>query len=423
MLSSILDSKLLEVEECSRTCRFFALLMSLSLLWQVAGFMFWFPFPQDLYYAAVALCFLYIIVGGIRFDIRFLLFTIVLGLNAFLVSTNPVFSASTRFLFFALVLVVASPLIKTKRASLFRQHVFKYTFIGLLPMVVGSFLCFFIGVNFMPYFRLVGGEVYQEYLTDYESVGGVFSGLFTHSMILGLVAALWSAVLFIRYQQKSNIYSLLLFLVAASASLLAASRSAVLALMVAIFYTVYAIKETRDTKKLIIYGGLCMLAMMPVSDRILQGIVNKHEARIEASGGRINSREEQMMGRWEEFVSSPLWGIGFASVASKHAVGADGQIEPGISHLTVLSMTGIIGFLAYLSILVYAVKGVRNKPHPRAQVLMALFIVFFVHMWFEGYIFGAGAYSCFLFWLTISQCFDYRQLEDNEDSFLYEHVE
>lgn len=75
--------------------------------------------------------------------------------------------------------------------------------------------------------------------------------------------------------------------------------------------------------------------------------------------------------------------------------------------------------MSYIVVLLYAFKTTRRSNNARALMLQGLFMAYFAHMWFEGYIFGAGGILCFLFWLIVSQCFDYKYFERYGNRVLY----
>ena len=81
----------LQASPTSKVCKCLAIIMSIALVVQAAGFMFWFPFVKQLYYCAIVFNILYILGGGIAFDRRFMIFLTILGLNAFLLPIDPIF--------------------------------------------------------------------------------------------------------------------------------------------------------------------------------------------------------------------------------------------------------------------------------------------------------------------------------------------
>lgn len=391
----------------SNLCKFLAMCMTMVVMAQISGFMFWFPYIQPLYYLFIVLISFYILGDRIYLDGRVLAFLIILCINAFLLPTDPVFESKARYGLFLMVMIVCSPMIKTKRAIILRQYMFKYIMLSMIPLVVGSFFCFFLGINLMPYnIRNVANiNVFGEY----ESQGGLFSGLFDHSMTMGPVSVLVAIIFFIAYQKYSKKIFMVIFFCSAFAVVMAASRAALLSLIVSLFYIIFIAVNTSKYKKRII--GLLLVSILfsaPFAERAFTGIVNKQKDRLEYNDGKLNSRDNKFQARLNEFYDSPLWGIGFATIDERYDFQYNGQIEPGTSHLAVLSMSGIIGLVAYIIILLYAFNKVRRSNDFRALMLLGLLIAFFVHLWFEGYVFGAGSALCFMFWLVISQCFDYK---------------
>ena len=418
MWKSMEEMTVLQAVQAPKTCKRLAMFMSIALIVQAAGFVFWFPFAQQLYYLAIVLGSLYILGGGIVFDSRFMTFMIILGLNVLLLPIDPIFNAQSRYCFFVLVMIVCSPLINTARARVFRQYVFKYTMLAMTPLVVGSFFCFFFGVNMMPYNRGQFADIGM--FSEYESRGGLFSGLFAHSMTLGLISALVAVIFFVMYQKCNKKIFMVMFFCSALAVVMSASRAALLAFLVSISYITFFVSNTSKSLKRII--GLLLVGVLfaaPFAERTFTGIVNKQIGRLEENDGKLNSRDDKFQARFNEFYDSPLMGVGFVSIDERYDVQYNGQIEPGSSHLAVLSMTGLIGMCSYIVVLLYAFKTTRRSNNARALMLQGLFMAYFAHMWFEGYIFGAGGILCFLFWLIVSQCFDYKYFERYGNRVLY----
>lgn len=419
MWQTIEKINLIQTEPVPKTCKFIAMILVMALTIQVSGFMFWLSYVQPLYYLSITFVLLYVLGAGIKVDGRFLTFMIILGLNALLLPTNPIFESKARYVFFAMVMIVCSPLIKTKRAILLRQYTFKYTMLAMIPLAIGSFFCFFLGINMMPFNRRNITDISM--FLEYESRGGLFSGLFAHSMTMGLISALVTVIFFVAYQKYGKKIFMIMFFCAALAVVMAASRAALLALFISLFYVTIFVSNTSKNKKRII--GLLLVGVLFVSpfiERTFTGIINKQKSRLEHNDGKLNSRDDKFQARLNEFYDSPLWGIGFAAIDEHYDVQNSGQIEPGSSHLAVLSMTGLIGMCSYLIVLLYAFNTIRRSNDYKAMMLQGLFMVYFVHMWFEGYIFGAGGILCFLFWLVISQCFDYKYIKRNESSVFYQ---
>lgn len=152
---------------------------------------------------------------------------------------------------------------------------------------------------------------------------------------------------------------------------------------------------------------LSAILTIPIAGIAFKGVINKQENR-NAQSTSLNSRQGKFDSRIEEFKSSPILGIGFSSVnpESGDADPITGRIEPGTSHLSVLSMLGLLGFAVYVAILYKAYANTRSVRTLHSRFVFSCFIAFFVHAWFEGYIFAAGGFLAFLYWLILGQCID-----------------
>ena len=144
----------------------------------------------------------------------------------------------------------------------------------------------------------------------------------------------------------------------------------------------------------------------PIWGNVLNGVIQKNEANL-AEGSFIASREDKWNARISEFESSPIIGIGFAAVdPALDVVGLGGTIEPGSSWLAVLSMSGIIGGILFLSVFLSGYKACRKMHTDKDALLSGLLTLFAVHMIAEGYVFAAGSFLCYLLWLVVGCCFD-----------------
>ena len=254
----------------------------------------------------------------------------------------------------------------------------------------------------------VAGQLYNEAYINFQGVGGTFSGLTVQSMMLGPLSAMAAMLFLNEFQLHPKKIYIVLFIMASLSAFFAASRGALLALVVPVIYSILLERN----KKIGLLVVIAMLAILPFAEFVLEGVINKN------GGTEINigSRQLKWDCRIDEFKSSPLLGVGFSSIDPN---GADdfnrltGQIEPGSSHLSVLSMLGGLGFFVYLIIVLTAFIRVRNSNNPNAGFLMCILLIYLVHLTFEGYIFGAGGMLCYVFWLVIGLCFDSRYKLDN----------
>ena len=396
-----------------------AWLMAVGSVGAVCGFM---PFGmQSVYFVAVVLSFGYILTGGIRFNGKYFALYIVLILNVLILPIDSVFNSKMRLLLFTVVTMVVSSAFVTKRAVVFRNMVFKNVLILCSILVPISCLCRFLGLN---YARMVVSSDMnmQEQITS----TGLFGGLFQHSMMLGPIAAIVTITFFFSYQSygQKKIY-IVLFIMSALACFFSASRGAVLSLVVPILFALFSRKVEQSAKKSakVIILVSC-LAILPFAGSVFSGVVEKQQRNVEM-GSTFGSRDDKFRFRWNEFLSSPIMGIGFASIdpMGGDIYWPDGTIEPGSSHMAVLSMTGLSGIICYFLIILFAYNCVRNEDGTNAKFKKALLIAMLLHACWEGYVFSGGGFLCLLYWIIVGQAIDhkylkkYRLLEEEINSY------
>lgn len=395
-----------------------AMFTALSVCVLVTGFLYMISWKHFMYYVACGISLLFLVVkGGISINKRMLLFYTVIILNVLVLPIDPVFRAQQRAMAFIFVTMVCSPVLESETAVAYRERVFKYVLIGFTILTVLSFFCFFLGINMMPYNREGDVELYDDYINN----GGKFSGLFNHSMIFGPIAAIVSLVNFNLYMKNHKSIRLILFVLCSVACVFSASRAALLALASGFAFVLF--KGLVSRKSYISFGRICLLAfitvlaILPIADIAFSGLMNKIEMTQDLFGGN-NSREWKYESRLYEFKESPLLGVGFASIDTSTGDAYDmisGRIEPGSAHLAVLAQTGLVGMLAYIVLLIGALKVMRKRSSLSSYIAYAMFWLFFAHGWGEGWIFAPGGMICFMFWLSLSQCYDLKFKESVND--------
>nr|WP_246535296.1 MULTISPECIES: O-antigen ligase family protein [Litoribacter] len=188
--------------------------------------------------------------------------------------------------------------------------------------------------------------------------------------------------------------------------LLASSRTAILACIGALiffFYKIYQDRLSRFFTKIILISGLLIFSS-PLWLSYAEGIQDKmHQS--EKKGDLVSTRRAIWDARFLEFYESPIFGVGFAHLKynAKKKKDDDGKIEPGSSFLATLSMTGILGFLMLVGILVsYIIFVIRNKTDVlNIGVLGSLLVFFSIHMLAEGYLLSSGGVMFFYLWLLL----------------------
>ena len=315
----------------------------------------------------------------------------------------PVFSSWTRLGLFLMVILSVFPLLQSDRLMAYRGKITFFTLWIIVAVSVGSLIAFFLGINYM---RLDYNYVYLD-LTE----AGIFGGLTTHSMVLGPISGV--AIIFLIWRMtcinkgllKITI-SLLMCVACIAALFLSASRGALVATAASVLIVIY-LKSRHKWSNLMnafLVSVLLFAVFSPVIIPFTSGVIEKQQINIQ-SGSTFFSREAKWNNRWEEFIDNPFFGVGFSAMDPKNTEDYfidTGVNEPGSSWLAILSMTGIIGFITFFYLVFFTYKRLWKMagPHNKDSILiLGVFSLFLIHLIIEGYIYAAGSYLCYLFWL------------------------
>ena len=395
--------------KAGRFCKGLALLWATMASVQIMGFI-----SVDTFLPYIGLCLVSILYclcdGSVQFKGRYVFLYLVFLFNVLVLPIEPCFNSKLRFVQFLIVTLACSACISSARAIIFRRYVFRYALMYICILSIGSFFAFFLGVNYMQVGTQLG-------LAEYSSNGGTFGGLVNHSMTLGPISMISALAFYVIYQNNNSKIFIVLFFLSAMSAVMAASRSALLGVAVAILFSLFFMKSNvnGNKKRIIIILCISALVAMPIADRVFAGVLNKQEQRKE-QGGALSSRQSKFDCRRDEFMKSPLLGVGFVSVdpnGNDEYNPVTGQVEPGTSHLAVLSMTGLLGMFAYTLLLLNAYKTSKRDNSLNAQFVMLLLVAMFTHAWFEGYVLSAGGFLSMTYWMIVGQNIDCKYITEH----------
>jgi hypothetical protein len=299
------------------------------------------------------------------------------------------FSPYSRFIGFIVFTFLVGPGLLNKSFGIFKMLTFKYLLFFLQIIIFFSFLGLILNVS------------------SFFGRGG-FTGLFIHSMLMAPFSAILLIVSIDKLFSKRRVYLHILFIIQSFLCCVASgSRSSLLAAILGVLFY-YLVKHNFKIGKyaksifIIVFVGLITF---PLWEAKTDAVLDKFEYSAE-QGDLIYSRAFLWNSRFEEFNSSPLYGIGFSSVFENIDVNyydkETGNVEPGSSWLAIISMTGAIGLIVFLSIVISNFKYVLNNGlHDNKPLLSGLFLFFIIHMFFEGYVFSAGSATFITFWLLL----------------------
>lgn len=341
-------------------------------------------------------------------------FLFYLPLNIIITTPAPVFQSWSRMVLFAIIFIFTSPFFYGEFIAFLRRRVFNAVLFISAIVSIGSFFCYFGGINYMKIFAT----------QDYVGSAGLFGGLSNHSMALAVFAGVSTLYCYYKSYKKDGSYKYLywgLMSLSLGALLFSASRSALLATLAGLLLMLYQIKKENGsfikTVLLIIVGAMLTF---PLWEGAAEGVLKKQENN-EKSGEKYGSRTTKWEARIDEFINSPVFGVGFSAIDPDGKDEYDkqkGTIEPGSSWLAILSMTGVIGFILIVFMIFYPLSFLRDNPSPYNALLLGLMLFFSLSFIAEGYIFAGGNAMCFISWLVFGCANDVRQGycdENNEE--------
>lgn len=362
------------------------------------------PISLPLYYGTLFVVLIICLPGrGFRFNLYLLLFVCASLLSILLNNIPLVFNSNYRLLSFLIIAGLVSPLILNEKLRAFRLKIITYLNRAILLIVSLSFLAHFSGI--------------------YSGQGGSgFQGLTNHSMTMGSVAALSMLISLgqsytVDISRNEKIFYILVALMSFTMMLLAGSRAAVLGVLsafVAYFFKMYQLRLGKFFQAIFI-ALFILVASAGVWSDFTDTLNFKTSASIESTGGVTSSRDDYWGYRVKEFKESPLYGVGF-SVIRYGVVSESGGVEPGSSWLALFSMTGVLGGILFVLLIISLLKKLFFYQSTKTTVpfLFAMLIFFMVHWLFEGYMLASGTFESFYAWLILGVISLYNKSEQIE---------
>jgi O-antigen ligase len=246
---------------------------------------------------------------------------------------------------------------------------------------------------------------------------GDFTGVMWHSMTLGPLAALAGLIALSRGLSRGGSAWYSAFAASVGVVLMASSRSALAGLVLgAMILFALKLKRRPLMSAAILATGLFVAMVPDACLKIASGVLPESLTAGLLRKSWEHSREGHWDARWEEFLYSPITGVGFAT-GWQNTVGYNeetGAIETGSSYFSILSMTGLLGASAFLllvsSAALHTVKYWWWLEHRQRLEICGLAGFWFVDLAAEGYIYGVGSLLGLTFWLWLGRLLD--QLEE-----------
>lgn len=259
-----------------------------------------------------------------------------------------IFKPWYRLAYFLLLLLALTPLTSSRLLNAFRLNLFLWLMRFCVFIGAGSFIGYFLGINYMRYNT-----------SEMINVAGLFGGLVWQSITLGLLAGLGLVYLTVLHLEnrdsgrKETKLRLGLMVACLGSILLSASRSALVATLMGVGYVFFMYFRHAPKKLFRALLALFFLGILlvPFVQHFGANTLAKQQANL-SMGSAMSSRTQLWEDRATEFLSSPLYGVGFASqkiISFKQSL-VTGIIEPGTSYGAVFAMTGLLGGLSLIHI-------------------------------------------------------------------------
>ena len=309
------------------------------------------------------------------------------------------FQPYTRFIVFSAAILLLTNFIESIPFNLFRSLVFKHLLKFNVWICILSVILMLLGLH-------AGKKI-----DHYNNLRPDFAGLYRHSMVLSAMSGIAILTLINDLRKSENRkfkFSFILGIVICFIGLIqSGSRAAIAGLLLAIivyFFILYRNRLHRFVSILFLFSFITVISF-PLWEKKADFVMSKFNSK--SSDLQYGSRDIKWNQRLREFSSSPIVGIGFASVDIR---GEDdfnmdnGIIEPGTSWLAVLSMTGLLGFVFFAANNFKAILTLlKDKSNENNIFILSCLILMLFYMLFEGIVFASGTLLFAFYWLMIGQ--------------------
>ena len=296
---------------------------------------------------------------------------------------NPVFRPTERYLLFLTMFIGYGPLLLSEKTSNFRLFVFN---------------------NIQLFFVIISLLSFATYLLRIPIAFGRagFNGITPHPMDLSPIAAFSSLYSTNMYRECQNIKGkivwALIILVSITTMIIAASRGALVAFGVSVlFYFVNKNRGIGRSIRQIIITSALIIAVVAINPFSMMDNLELKMERIEQTDDITGGRNQSFSKRYQEFESSPIFGVGFSSMT--HNDIENGHFEPGSGWTFILSSTGLFGLVTSLLLCVFAIMNVRKCSY--LALLSSTCLFFVIHSIIEGYILTVSNGFCLYMWLVM----------------------
>lgn len=346
-----------------------------------------------------------------------LLFLFISALPLIFCHLDPYYSPIQRYIYFAIAILLLTPLISTIELFSLRRKIWYITQISIIGIVV----CSIIIILFNPWSELF--EIRHNF------------GLFSNGLGFSHMCALSMPLLISLYHKFPSRYSIPIAILIAAIFALQVSAGSRMGLIATSLFIIFS-TILRPSKRIFsLFFLIILFCIVIIIFHNILGLslweIHTYKFKVAETAGSITfSRDALWHARINEFLSSPLIGIGIGQVQdfshpfySSEEVRLNTHCEPGNCLLALLAQTGIIGLILFLiynyQILRPYISYLRircnsknlptesllasfNKAIFSLSTLLGSYFILAVIGITEGYILAPGGLFFMTFWLLTS---------------------
>lgn len=365
---------------------FWALLTAFIVLNNIVWFT---PTLGGAYYAVLIgiLAIVMLSAGKIRLNIEMLLIYLACFCSIYFNDIPSFFKSEYRLISFIAITLLVSPAISSNFLAVFRIKLFRNMLIGIVLLVLLSFASRFVGLS--------------------KSQGAYWCGIVNHSMTLGPICGIAFITVLSDWIVAGKNYTtvkkfcLIITMIATLACLFGASSRA--AILATVMGTIIVTGAHFKANQIFKWGTLITIALVlstPLWSPLWDTVMAKNQNSETLS---LSSRGVIWQQRIDEFRSHPVFGTGFGTVDIEAEASLfneqSGQVEPGSSWLSILSMTGLVGMFTFLLLQYNTIFRFMRLADGKSMILLlGLLFFWYGEMCAEGFWFAAGSFECFFLW-------------------------
>lgn len=364
------------------------------------------PFKEVIYYAGIIYVASYVIRNNSqhnKFGTYYIIF-----LTVCLISSCLAFTLDYRLFAFVFLLIAFTPITTSFKIFVFRKQYLYFCLMFFPILAIASLLCYFFDINYYVPEGIQGGNELD------------FSAFFPHPMWLGAALGLSNIVLaWLVFSVKNKIFAwtyAVLLLLSVYLSVVAASRSAFFASVIAMF--IFIVLKLHDLKKIFFAGIIISVIAVALLPFYIIGS-KRMQDKFDKSQGKYGSRTELFDAGLSTFERRPLLGQGFAVKYNTEGEKSVGRMETGSGWLSILTQTGLLGFII-VCLLVLKVRKVFPYLFIDNKLLLyfSSFLYLCLHSCFEGYLLTVGYYPGVMFWTLLGFLHVYPYYKDKELKYI-----